>query len=176
MKNDPRTPPRLFSRLLGRSIPEPNLDEVLGDLHEEFLQLSQTRGATRARWWYAGEAIRLVARAVAARAAGRGSPSPPLTPNPGDSFMRTIGSEVRRAFRTLLQRPALTALIVVPLALGLGANAAIFALIDAVILRPFTIPGVDRVVMIAQTAPGSELDIRETVSPANYLDWKKSIT
>ena len=90
--------------------------------------------------------------------------------------MRTIGSEVRRAFRTLLQRPALTALIVVPLALGLGANAAIFALIDAVVLRPFTIPGVDRVVMIAQTAPGSELDIRETVSPANYLDWKKSIT
>ena len=90
--------------------------------------------------------------------------------------MRNVFTETQRAFRSLMKRPAMTALIVIPLALGLGANAAIFALIDAVILRPFTIPGVDRVVMLSQTAPDGELDIRETVAPANYFDWKKSVT
>ena len=90
--------------------------------------------------------------------------------------MRNMLTETQRAFRSLLQRPAMTALIVVPLALGLGANAAIFGLIDAVILRPFTIPGVDRVVLLSQTAPDANINIRETVAPANYLDWKSSVT
>ena len=60
----------------------------------------------------------------------------------------------RTSVRSMVKRPALSALIVIPLALGLGANAAIFALIDAVILRPFTIPDIDRLVMIARDRAG----------------------
>ncbi|MBA3295777.1 MAG: ABC transporter permease [Acidobacteria bacterium] len=87
--------------------------------------------------------------------------------------MRSLFTETRRAVRSLLKRPALSALVIVTLALGLGANATIFELVDALLLRPFTIPQIDRLVMVAETEPGNALDTRETVSPANYLDWKK---
>ena len=176
MTTDPPAPPRLAAGLLGRTLRGSSADEVLGDLHEEFLRVCARSGDTRARMWYLHQSLRLLARAAASRALRRGSPPRQLTPTPGDSLMRNIATEIRRAARTLLQRPALTALIVVPLALGLGANAAIFALIDAVIVRPFTIPGVDRVVMLSQTAPGADINIRETVAPANYRDWKGSVT
>lgn len=87
--------------------------------------------------------------------------------------MRSLVTETRRAVRTLVKRPALSALVILTLALGLGANATIFELVDALLLRPFTIPQIDRLVMVAETEPGNALDTRETVSPANYLDWKK---
>ena len=178
MSNRPATPPRFFAWLLTRALRTPVADEILGDLHEEFQSVRATRGNARARAWYAVHSLKLATRMTADHVV-RGTSSQASrrpAPNPGDSVMRNVGTEIQRALRSLLKRPAMTALIVVPLALGLGANAAIFALIDAVILRPFTIPGVEKVVMLAQTAAGANLDIRETVSPANYLDWKKSVT
>ena len=87
--------------------------------------------------------------------------------------MRSLLTDIRHASRSLLKRPALSALVVLTLALGLGANAAIFGLIDAVVLRPFTIPQLDRLVMVAETGADVAIDVQETVSPANYLDWKR---
>ncbi len=178
MNITPALPPRFFTWLLKRAVQPSTADEVLGDLHEEFVRMRMTRGDRQARVWYAVQSVRLAGRMTAdhiARGASSASRPRPAS-HSGDSVMSNVATETLRAFRSLMKRPALTALIVVPLALGLGANAAIFALIDAVILRPFTIPGVDQVVMIAQTAPDGELDIRETVAPANYFDWKKSVT
>lgn len=86
--------------------------------------------------------------------------------------MRSLASDVRRAGRTMFKRPAVSALVILTLGLGLGANATIFGGIDALILRPFTIPDLDRLVMVAETEPGTSADTQETVSPANYLDWK----
>ena len=86
--------------------------------------------------------------------------------------MRTLGLETRHAFRALLKRPALSGILIVTLALGLGANAAVFAMIDALVLRPFTIADVDRVVLLSH-AREDDIDRRETVSPANFIDWKK---
>ena len=54
--------------------------------------------------------------------------------------MRTLGLEMRYACRSILKRPALSAIVVITLALGLGANAAIFSMIDSLVLRPFTMP------------------------------------
>ena len=86
--------------------------------------------------------------------------------------MRTLGLETRHAFRALVQRPSLTAIVVITLALGLGANAAVFSMIDALILRPFTMRGVDRIAMVTY---GRQDDInkRESVSPADFIDLKK---
>ena len=86
--------------------------------------------------------------------------------------MRTIGLEIRHALRAVVQRPALSAVLILTLALGLGANAAIFSIIDALVLRPYTMPDVDRIVMLSHTRDG-DIGRRETVSPADYLDWKK---
>ena len=87
--------------------------------------------------------------------------------------MRTLLTDTRRAARGLLKRPALSALVILTLSVGLGANAAIFAVIDALILRPFTIPDVDRIVMVAETGADVGTDTQETASPANFLDWKR---
>ncbi len=62
---------------------------------------------------------------------------------------------LRVAARTLLQRPGLTLLVVVTLALGLGANAAIFGIIDALVLRPFPAAETEGIVMLTETAPGA---------------------
>jgi putative ABC transport system permease protein len=79
---------------------------------------------------------------------------------------------VRRAFRSLFKRPVVTTAVVLTLALGLGANAAIFGIIDALVLRPFPMPDVDRLVMPVETVPNQEYR-RETVAPADYLDWRR---
>ncbi|MGH7500683.1 MAG: hypothetical protein ACREL7_02895 [Longimicrobiales bacterium] len=60
------------------------------------------------------------------------------------------GGDVKFAARWLVRRPLLTGSIVVTLALGLGANAAVFALIAGVLLRPIRLPQADRVVSVYQ--------------------------
>jgi putative ABC transport system permease protein len=87
--------------------------------------------------------------------------------------MRRLMIDVRHAYRGLFKRPGLSALVIGTLALGLGANAAIFAVVDSVVLHPFTVPNLERLVMIAETAPYLDNQTQETVAPANYLDWKR---
>jgi putative ABC transport system permease protein len=85
--------------------------------------------------------------------------------------MLTMRIEARYAFRALLARPGITALIVLSLALGLGANATIFAMVDALVIHPFPFPGVDRVAFVAGRSPTTEFK-QESVSPADFLDWR----
>ena len=87
--------------------------------------------------------------------------------------MRIFLNDVKYAWRALLKRPLLTATVAMTLALGLGANAAIFNLIDRLVLRPFPAIDPDNVVMIAETGPRLSYR-RETTSPANFLDWRVS--
>jgi putative ABC transport system permease protein len=82
--------------------------------------------------------------------------------------------DLRFAVRSLLKRPTLTGVAVITLALGLGANAAVFAVIDALVLRPFTFHDVDRIVLLSETSP-QETFRQETVSPANFLDWRRQV-
>jgi putative ABC transport system permease protein len=165
-------PPRLLTRVL-LSL-SPRGDELAGDLHEEFVALAGTRGHARAVAWYTAQVLGLAVHTSLERVrvarelhrAGR-------LHSPGDSMMRSLAVDLRQAVRTLLKRPALSALVVITLALGLGANAAIFQVADALLLRPFTIPDVDRIVMVSETSPSIGNDTQETVSPANFLDWKR---
>ena len=86
--------------------------------------------------------------------------------------MRTLGFEIRHACRSILKRPAMSAIVVITLGLGLGANSAVFSMIDALVLRPFTMRDVDRITLLSYTRPES-LNRREALSPADYLDLKK---
>ena len=85
---------------------------------------------------------------VARRTASDGEPR-----QSGDFFMRIFLNDVKYAWRSLFKRPLLTATVALTLALGLGANAAIFNLIDRLVLRPFPRVDPDNVVMIAETGP-----------------------
>ena len=85
--------------------------------------------------------------------------------------MDRIALEIRLALRALIKRPLLTLAVVLTLALGLGANAATFGVIDKLVLRPFPMD-VDRLVMPVETVPNQEYR-RETVAPADFLDWRR---
>src|SRR5499427_8372919 len=65
-----------------------------------------------------------------------------------------LGRDIRFAIRSLLRAKSLAATVIVTLALGIGANAAIFSVVRGVLLRPLVNRGEDRLIYIRQTAPG----------------------
>jgi putative ABC transport system permease protein len=66
-------------------------------------------------------------------------------------WLDSLSRNVRYAVRALLRTPGFTITVVVTLALGIGANSAVFSMLDAVLLRPLPFPNADRLVHISQT-------------------------
>ena len=73
---------------------------------------------------------------------------PPVLGKARHTIMSSIRQDLRYALRSLRRNPAYTAIVLATLALGIGANAAIFSVADAVMLRPFPYPDMDRIVML----------------------------
>ena len=86
--------------------------------------------------------------------------------------MATLWSDLRYGLRLLRHAPGFTAVAVGALALGIGANTAIFSTVDAVLLRPLPFADPDRVVMVWEDATFAGFP-RNTPAPANFVDWKK---
>ena len=83
-------------------------------------------------------------------------------------------SEFRQGFRNAFKHPAHTALVILALALGLGLNAAVFSMGDALIFRPLSFPHADRLVVIGHYRPGELDNLVSNATPATYQDWKRS--
>lgn len=86
-----------------------------------------------------------------------------------------LAHDLRSALRAVVRRPAFTAIVVVTLALGIGANAVIFSAVDAVVLDPFDFREADRVVGVGTEYPrlGRELGFFERLSAPEYADIRR---
>ncbi len=84
--------------------------------------------------------------------------------------METILQDLRYGVRQLLRSPGFTAVAIITLALGIGANTAIFSFVDAVLLEPLPYPHPERIVSVWEKPPGGH---RNVISTLNFLDWKR---
>ena len=85
--------------------------------------------------------------------------------------MTNLGQDVKFGARMLVKNPGFTVVAALSLALGIGANTAIFSLVDAVLLRPLNFQDPDRLCIIWEDATSIGFP-RNTPAPANYADWK----
>jgi putative ABC transport system permease protein len=165
--------PSLAVWLLTRRLADEWRDFVLGDLEEEFLTRS-AGSPLAARAWFWRQAIRCL---VAPPPVRRRRPLNPIVDVPtGDSTMRTVFADLRYAVRVLLRMPSFSAAVICVLALGIGANAAIFSIVNAVLLRPLPLDEPERVVRLFHTPPQNAFPgiTRFSLSPANFYDWQRA--
>lgn len=85
--------------------------------------------------------------------------------------MELLLNDIRYGIRGLLKRPGFPAISVITLALGIGANTAIFSVVNAVLLKPLQLRDPERLVMVWEDAAFVGFP-RNTPAPANYVDWK----
>jgi putative ABC transport system permease protein len=89
--------------------------------------------------------------------------------------MGTIMQDLKYGMRVLRKNPGFAAAAILVLALGIGANTAIFSVVNAVLLRPLPLPEPERLMLVWHVPPAKSFPgvTRFSVSTANYLDWQK---
>jgi putative ABC transport system permease protein len=157
-------PPRLAIWLLTRRLSAEWREFIVGDLEEEFARRSgDSRVASHAWFWW--QTMRCLAA------------PPPVRPNPwlqgssqGDSRMRTLFADLRYAFRVMSRTPSFAVAVVSVLALGIGANTAIFSIVNAVLLRPLPFEEPERLMRIFTRTPGGG---PFELSAGKFYDWQR---
>ena len=147
-------PPRIAERVLSLLPRDRDSDVIRGDLLEEYRRRAIESGSRRADAWYWREALSLIARSQ------------------GHKKMLTLDhlrQDVRFACRSCRKSPVFTLVVVITLALGIGASTAIFSAVNTILLRPLPFTEPDRLLWINEISPDGR---PMSVSWPNYLDWR----
>jgi putative ABC transport system permease protein len=159
-------PPRFLRRLLAWLLPSGAVrDGLLGDLDELYVERAR-RGRGSADRWYARQALsagvhyglrRRSTLGYGSRRSGR---------------LDALRHDARSGFRMLRHRPGLVAVIVLTLALGIGANTAVFSVVRSVLLRPLPYPDDDRLAVLLMRAPRFDFVDMQS-SPPEYAAYRE---
>ena len=128
-----------------------------------------------------GSVIRLLIRAAADAVVNGGAERfapPERNPRPRFRWRFPVGAvqqDVKYALRMFVRQPGVTLVVVITLALGIGANAAIFSAVNAILLRPLPYDDPGRLVMLWEKRPAEGV-VDNVVAPADFVDWTKLAT
>ena len=98
----------------------------------------------------------------------------PPTDTRRPAIISSFWRDIRHALRLLRTRPGFAAVAVTTLALGIGANTAIFSVVRSVLLEPIPFPDPDRLVLLWE-APADSPTKTFIVSAPNYVDWRRDV-
>ncbi len=153
--------------MLRLCLPGGDAEAMAGDLTEEYgrRQHDSARRA-RARLWYLREVV--VASAYGLRDRWRESSLPHLN---GMQLMRNFLQDLKFGLRNLQKRPGFALGAIVTLALGIGANTAIFSVVNGILLRPLPFPEPDRLAAVWYDLHGIGFAKTDWPDPAIFRDW-----
>jgi predicted permease len=153
-------PPRLAVLLLRVCLAKRSFEAVAGDLFEEYGL------GTRSAFWFWKQALSALPRRL--------GPAPHLSDGPRGSrlhLLDRVSADLRYAMRTLRRTPSLTAAILIATALGIGVNAGIFSLINALALRPLPVKDAGRVVSVYQNF--KNVKTRNVHGASSLFSWSE---
>ena len=173
MRDPSSAPPAWALRLLRLVLPRDDATEtVLGDLVEEFNALAGEGRRREARRRFLRQALAVGAWGFRDRVLEALRAFTNLMVGQGDGMMRNALADVRIALRSLARAPGFTSIAVLMLAIGIGANTAIFSAVNGVLLEPLAFPNSDELVSVRHTAPGFGFD-EIGVAPDTYVMIKE---
>ena len=132
---------------------------AMADFHRDRIAMARATGESSAMLW-----LRTILDVVSSAAAEHARSAIPREP-----VMRTLSQDLGYAIRGLLRRPAFTIIVVATIALGVGANAAIFSVVNGILLRPLPYPRADRVVVFGHEPP------HWLASEPDFLDYHREL-
>ncbi|HEX5217312.1 MAG TPA: ABC transporter permease, partial [Vicinamibacterales bacterium] len=156
------TPPRLWRWLLHAATPRADRRFVNADLAGEFDERVARDGAKSARAWYGRQARRSIGPLLRARAARAWR----VVPNFSGVSMRDLRSDLLFFWRRTTRRPLVPLIVVLTMAIGIGAVTAVFSVAEVVLLRPLPLPDSGRIVRFYVTIRGAG-----TYPSVNYHDF-----
>ncbi len=164
------TAPSLPRRLAGWVAPADLRDTIFDDLDEAFADEAARRGRTEAVRWYWRQVIAGLPALVRIRARRAASG---FANRPRGTLMHTLRADVSYAMRLLIKAPGFTLAAVLTLALGIGANTAIFTVAWRLILQPLPYPSPHQLVQVWEWYDNNSIN---TVAPGNFIDWQMQAT
>jgi len=163
---------RLYRALIAL-YPRPFRSEYGAELLDAFVSLGSSRGPWHTwRRTLPDFCSTLVGEWLEVIRGGRKPHPSPGHNTSGGSMTFDAVADLKYAARQLVRRPGYTIVAIVTLALGIGANSAIFSVVNGVLLRPLPFPEPDHVVMVWESNVQRGWS-RFTASPANYMDWRE---
>ncbi len=158
-------PPRAARWLLRLLVWGPAGEVIAGDLEEEFHETLSRHGRARARLWFWRQTLYSVLSCLPFDL------TPSTATRQGDGIMCTLFQDLRYGLRTLRKNPGFTLAAVLTLGLGIGANTAIFSIINTFLLKPLPFDDASKVTFVLGWNTARD-QMRFNIPFADYVDLK----